>query len=53
MKKSINTSFEKSIEVNFNKSKIFLLHFYDAYDVNMYEKKYANVFIEFHHFMNL
>ena len=51
---------KKSIEVHFNRSKIFPLYFYDAYDVNLWEKKFgrrtaylsrANVFIEFYHFM--
>ena len=28
-------SIKKSLEVNFNRSKIFLLRFYDAYDVNL------------------
>ena len=32
-------SFEKSIEVHFNRSKIILLYFYDAYDVSLWEKK--------------
>ena len=39
---------------------VFLLYFYDVYDVNLSEKKFgrstayscrANAFIEFHHFM--
>ena len=28
-------SLKKFIEVHFNRSKIFLLYFYDAYDVNL------------------
>ena len=33
--KKINLSLKKSIEVHFSRSKIFLLCFYDAYDVKM------------------
>ena len=48
----INLSLKKSIEVHFSRSKIFLLYFYDAYDVNLWEKKETNVLLmEFHHFM--
>ena len=39
-----------SIEVHFKKSKIFRLSFYDSYDVNLWEKKSTNIFVEFHHF---
>ena len=38
------------MEANFNRSKIFLLCFYDVYDVNLREKKLTNVIVEFHHF---
>ena len=33
--KSQYYQFEKSIEVRFNRSKIFLAYFYDMYDVNL------------------
>ena len=33
-----------SIEVHFNRSKIFLLYFYDSYDVILWEKKLTNIF---------
>ena len=50
----------KSIEVHLIGSKTFLLNFYDAYDVNLWEKKLGKStayscrttdFIEFYHFM--
>ena len=34
-------SLKKSKEVHFNKSKIFVLYFYDAYDVILWEKSSA------------
>ena len=49
-----------SIEVYFSRSKIFLLYFYDIYDVNLGGKKFGRstayscrvkVFVEFHNFM--
>ena len=53
MKKLNNRSvWKKSIEVHFNRAKIFLLYFYNAYNVSSWEKKFTNVIIEFH-FMNL
>ena len=52
---------KKSIEKHFNRSKIFLLYFYEAYDANLREKKFrqkstvysggTNVFIKFYHLM--
>ena len=51
---------KKSIEVHFNRSNIFLLYFYNAYDVICEKKNSAEVrlipakqmpFYEFHHFM--
>ena len=39
-----------SIEVHFNRSSIFLLCFYDSYDVNLWEKKSINIFVDFHHY---
>ena len=50
---------KESIEVHLNRSNIFLLYFYDAYDLNLQEKfrvsiAYScktNVFVEFNHFM--
>ena len=59
-KSSCNILFGKSVEVHFNRSKVFLLYFYDAYYVNLWEKNFGrstgyscrtNVFTEFHHFM--
>ena len=47
MKKLINISVQK---YPFNKSKIFISCFYDAFDVNLWEKKLTNIFVEFHHF---
>ena len=53
-------SLKKFTEVHFNTSKIFLLYFYNAYDVNLREKNLVrstayssrtNEFIRFHHFM--
>ena len=58
-------SLKKSVGAHFNKSKIFLLHFYNAYNVNLWEKNLdrstayscrTNVFhqsfiIGFHQFM--
>ena len=38
------------MKVHFNSSKIFLLCFYDSYDVSLWEKKLTNIFVEFHHF---
>ena len=39
MKKLINTSvWKKSIEVYFNRSWLFLLYFYDEYEVSLREK---------------
>ena len=35
-------SLKKSIEVHFSTSKIFLLYFYNAYDVNLREKKISS-----------
>ena len=43
-------SIKISIELHFNTPKIFLSCFYDAYDVNLLEKKVLNVFVEFYHF---
>ena len=34
----VSISLKKSIEVHFNRSKIFLLYFYDAYDVGLWEQ---------------
>ena len=63
MKKSIEFEFlnslKKCVKVHFNRSKILLLYFYDAYDVSVWEKNFGqstayscrNVFIELHHFM--
>ena len=51
---------ENSMEVHFNRSKVFLLYFHDAYDVSLWEKNFGkstaysyrtNLFIELHHFM--
>ena len=51
---------KKSIDVHSNRSKIFLLYFYDAYDINLWKNNFGrstayscrtNVFIESHHFM--
>ena len=48
------------VEVHFSRSEIFVLYFYDAYDANLWGKKFGrstayscrtNVFIEFHFFM--
>ena len=36
--------------VHFNRSKVFLLCFYDSYDISLREKTLANVIVEFHHF---
>ena len=36
-----STVWKKSMEVDVNRSKIFLLYFYDAYDVNLREKKFG------------
>ena len=56
----LQSSLKKSIEVDFNRSKVFLLYFYDAYDVNLREKNFGrstayprrtNFFAEFHHLM--
>ena len=50
---------KKSIELHFNRRNLFLLYFYDAYDLNLERKKFAkrmgssciaNVFIKFRHF---
>ena len=61
MKKiAILISLKKSIEVHFNRLKIFLLYFYNAYDVSLREKMFCrstaysyrkNAFLEFHHFL--
>ena len=37
-----------SIEVHFNRSKIFILCFYHSYDVNLWEKKLTNIFVSFY-----
>ena len=51
---------KKSIEEHFNRLKIFLLYFCDAYGINLWERNFdrstaysyrTNVFIESHHFM--
>ena len=34
-------SFEKSIEVHFNRSKIILLYFYDVYDINLWKTNFG------------
>ena len=54
----ITISLKKLIEAHFNTSEIFLLYFYDAYDVSVWEivphtaSSYkTNLFTEFHHFM--
>ena len=40
MKKLINKSaWKKSMEVHFNRSNILQLHFYDAYELNLWEKR--------------
>ena len=50
MKKLINTSLKIFIKVHFNRPKIFLLCFYNAYDVNLWEKIWSIIFVEFRHF---
>ena len=54
----LQNSLKKSIEEHFNRPKILLLYFYDAYDINLWEKTFGrsiaylcrtNVFIKFHH----
>ena len=59
-KQEIVFSLKKSMEAHFNRSKIFLLHFYDACDVNLWKKNFGrstayswrtNDFIKFHHLM--
>ena len=59
-KQKIVFSLKKSMEAHFNRSKIFLLHFYDACDVNLWKKKFGrstayswrtNDSIKFHHLM--
>ena len=54
----ITISLKKLIEAHFNTSEIFLLYFYDAYDVSLWEiiphtaSSYkTNFFTELHHFM--
>ena len=51
---------KKSIKAHFKRSKILLLYLYDAYDVNVWEKKFGrstayscrtNTFSELHHFV--
>ena len=53
-------SLKKSIEVRFNRCKIFLLYFYNLYDINKSEKNFSrgtayswrtNFFLKFHHLM--
>ena len=39
----IPCSMKKSLEEHFNRSNIFLLYFYDAYDVNLWGKKSAEL----------
>ena len=58
--KIIENGLKKSIEVHFNRQKIFLLYFYEACNVNLWEKKFVrstaylcrtDVFIKCHHFV--
>ena len=61
MKKiAILISLKRSIEVHLHRLETFLLYFYDAYEVNLWEKMSSrrtacsyrtNAFPEFHHFL--
>ena len=57
---STNISLKESIEVHLNRSKVFLLYFFDEYDISLSEEKFGrntnyscrpNICRELNHFM--